>query len=164
MRIKSRPVGPLVIAAVVCAMLVGLLPSLAQAAPMALPPRPPTPTPEPSTPPKVQPSGALIALEVVFGADWPARELAWQDPWTVVQWQDAYGSWHDVEGWQGNLDKVEKSIGWKTWWLSPQLFGEAPFRWTIYDEWGGALLFTSTPFTLPTNCGQTVTVEAILFP
>ena len=24
--------------------------------------------------------------------------------WAVVQWQDAVGDWHDVEGWRGALD------------------------------------------------------------
>ena len=59
--------------------------------------------------------------------------------WSVVQWQDSAGNWHDVEGWRGTLD----SSGYIRWWVAAKDFGTGPFRWVITggdsvsvaDEW-----------------------------
>ena len=59
--------------------------------------------------------------------------------WSVVQWQDSAGNWHDVEGWRGTLD----SHGYIRWWVAAKDFGTGPFRWVITggdsvsvaDEW-----------------------------
>ena len=59
--------------------------------------------------------------------------------WSVVQWQDSAGNWHDVEGWRGTLD----SQGYIRWWVDAKDFGTGPFRWVISggdsvsvaDEW-----------------------------
>lgn len=47
--------------------------------------------------------------------------------WTVVQWQDSAGNWHDVEGWRGTLD----DRGVRRWWVDAKDFGTGPFRWVI---------------------------------
>ena len=80
--------------------------------------------------------------------------------WTVVQWQDGLGGWHDVEGWQGTL--VD---GWQIWWVARRDFGTGPFRWVVYqDSTKGALLAVSQSFNLPTSDGNLVWVTASLKP
>jgi hypothetical protein len=103
----------------------------------------PTPTP---IPPSV--SGAI---ELIVESTPPGL-------WTVVQWQDALGGWHDVEGWQGVLD--ESNI--KTWWVDRADFGQGPFRWAV--AWGGELLATSELFYLPRSAGEVVRVQVTLEP
>jgi hypothetical protein len=80
--------------------------------------------------------------------------------WTVVQWQDALGGWHDVEGWRGTLDEGDK----KTWWVDKADYAKGPFRWVVYQGQGGDLLGTSESFYLPSGHGQIVTVEVSLAP
>lgn len=111
-----------------------------------LPPRPPTPTPERSPL-----RGAFITLRA-----WNASP----DAWTVVQWQDALGDWHDVEGWRGRLD--DKGGAEKTWWVAPRDFETGPFRWLVYAEPDGELLGASDAFYLPERTGQVVTVDLVL--
>jgi hypothetical protein len=80
--------------------------------------------------------------------------------WSVVQWQDSAGNWHDAEGWRGTLD----SSGYICWWVAAKDFGTGPFRWVITggdsvsvaDEWstgGSSGLFqsetSSGAFSLP---------------
>lgn len=129
--------------------------SLAQAAAPALPPRPtpvlPTPTPMLSAP-----SGwAVIELRA---------QPASAEMWTVVQWQDRLGGWHDVEGWRGTFDEVNGGVGRKVWWVDRRNFDTGPFRWAIYSSWGGRLLATSPTFRLPRSEGETVNVEVSLAP
>ncbi len=138
------------------------LPSRTQAAP--LPPRPtaatrtPTPTAPPPTaapptapPPTAQPAqprrvvGATIVLHAPSA---PAGA------WTIVQWQDGFGAWHDVQGWQGTLDD-----GVQIWWVAERDLHTGPFRWTLYQSQDGALLDVSESFYLPSNTGQVVLVE-----
>ena len=148
-------------------LLVGGLLVPAQAAPEYLPPRPedtPTPTVPPGSTPERSREGAVIVLEVAFGADWPARESPWQELWTVVEWQDGRGTWHVVEGWRGGLNRVSGSRGWVTWWLARDLFGRGPFRWVVYEERGGPVMVVSEPFDLPGSADQVVTVEVSLSP
>jgi hypothetical protein len=120
---------PALIVAGVCVLLaVAALPARPQAA-LAGPPRP---TPRPKPAPASAPAGATIALALRFGPLWPQAGIPWQDLWTVVQWQDRGGNWHDVEGWQGTPDGIVDGEGRKTWWLFRELFGQGPFRWVIY--------------------------------
>jgi hypothetical protein len=104
---------PTLIVAGVCVLLaVASLPSHTQVA-LAGPPRP-TPHPKPAHTPASTPTGATIALVLRFGPLWPQANVAWQDLWTVVQWQDRGGNWHDVEGWQGTPDGIVDGEGRKT--------------------------------------------------
>jgi hypothetical protein len=123
----------------------------------AQPGLPPRETPTPTRPPDEgddkddKPAGAHIVLQV---------QSAPMDAWTVVQWQDSVGSWHDIEGWQGTLDEG----GQKVWWLAADLFGRGPFRWLVYQGQGGKLLAQSEPFYLPTSAGEKVKIEVSLGP
>lgn len=121
-----------------------LTPAETQAAPNmgGLPPRTtpgPQPTPEPITTPTSPDGGSdsgsgdapgsVIELRVaVNGSDW-------QRLWTVVQWQDALGEWHDVTGWQGIPDDVLKT-GYivKLWWVEKRDTNTGPFRWLVYPQ------------------------------
>ena len=142
-------------------LLLGLLPGLALAAPADLPDRP-LPNSSPAA------NGGKIVLKTVFGDEWSSTDLEWQDLWTVVQWQDRWGSWHDVTGWQGTLDKVYTSggqiKGMKSWWVPEELFGGGAFRWLLYKSQDGDLWVQSEDFELPERTRQTVTVEVELAP
>ena len=139
-------------------LLVALLPALTQPALADLPPRP---TPQPASAPKPAPTGGLIELYVQF-PETPSYQ--WQELWTVVQWQDEWGYWRTVEGWQGSLDDVAEGAGTKTWWVGKTALGGGPFRWRVYRSAGGWLLAQSGEFDLPPAVGETVTVEVSLSP
>jgi len=137
-----------------CALLLvasAMLPT--QATVSALPPRP-TPPPTPIVEPAASAPGALIKLNVQ-----PAAQPAL---WTVVQWQDRLGGWHDVEGWRGTLDEVSNGVGKKVWWVARANFDTGPFRWVIYQGPGGKLLATSGSFQLPRYENTMVVVEVSL--
>lgn len=67
------------------------------------------------------------------------------DSWTKIQWADAFGTWHDVTGWQGEVD----SDGTKLWWVAPKDYGTGPFIWHLYDASGGNHIASSEEFYLP---------------
>lgn len=127
--VRTRPVLLAGVAGLL--LLVALLPSPA----LALPPRPaPQPTPVPL-------HGGFIELQLETGQT---------TLWTVVQWQDALGGWHDVAGWQGAPD----ADGKKTWWVAETDLGKGPFRWVIFQE--SEQIAASEPFHLPHSVGETV--------
>jgi hypothetical protein len=72
----------------------------------------------------------------------------------VVQWQDGRGGWHDVEGWQGELDEGQQ----KVWWVLEKDFGTGPFRWVVLARKAGPVWKTSAAFTLPVGGGKWVGV------
>jgi len=75
--------------------------------------------------------------------------------WTVVQWQDALGGWHDVEGWQGELDEGQA----KVWWVLEKDFGTGPFRWVVLTRKGGTAWKASAAFDLPGGGGRWTVVD-----
>lgn len=161
-RTKTYLTFTLIIACALLALVA--LPSLTQPALADLPPRP-TPKPTPSAP-KPAPTGGLIKLHVQFPE---AISYQWQELWTVVQWQDEWGYWRTVEGWQGTLDHVTTDddgeiVGQAAWWVSRYDLGKGPFRWRVYRSKGGWLLVQSDEFYLPPAAGQRVTVEVSLGP
>ncbi len=143
----------------------------AQAMRVNLPPRP---TPQPTSPPTSQPTPQIeptswpalagvassIELRVRFGRLEQARH--WQEYWTVVEWQDALGGWHEVEGWRGTLDEIVDGEGRKVWWMAQKDLGTGPFRWTVYRRLSGGLLARSEPFDLPGTAGQTAVINVAL--
>jgi hypothetical protein len=152
---------PLLATGVLCVVVMSaVLPALAH--PAALPPRPTKPAA------KRAPAGATIELRVQFPETWPWEEAHWQEVWTVVQWQDGWGDWHDVEGWRGNLDRLEEHAGAyegrKAWWLSGDLFGKGPFRWQVFRHEGGTLVAQSEPFDLPDATSETLLIETAMQP
>jgi len=159
-----------------------LTPTGTQAAPNmgGLPPRTtpgPQPTPEPITTP-TSPDGGVASvsgdapgsvIELRIAANGPD----WQRLWTVVQWQDALGEWHDVTGWQGIPDDVLKTdYGYyivKLWWVGERDTNTGPFRWLVYQQGAvgsksdnrGTCPMSSAPFNLPAT-GQFATVDIAL--
>jgi hypothetical protein len=125
-----------------------LWPALVQAG-TSLPPRDPaTPTPGPDRDKgkdKAKPVGAYIELQTPVGA---------AGAWSVVQWQDSAGGWHDVEGWRGPLSDANN----RRWWVAAKDFGTGPFRWAVTQGPGGPLLGVSAPFNLPGGANETVQV------
>lgn len=140
-------------------LLIVSLPSLSLAASSALPTRPTrlptaTPTATPQAPAPVKPQvGAYIELLVHFAQ-------APTEVWTIVQWQDYHGAWHDVDGWQGTLDEGNH----KLWWVADKDLGTGPFRWVIYQDQAGPPLAASEPFYLPNVSGMRVQVDVTLGP
>lgn len=111
----------------------------------ALPPRPtPIPTATAMPGPSLS-TGATIRLRV---------EGASADMWTMVEWQDAVGGWHLVEGWQGTLETDRT----KSWWVASADFGRGPFRWVVADRRGGEARGVSSAFSLPISNRQIVEV------
>lgn len=106
---------------------------------------PPRATPVPPGPPgdkdDAKPIGAYIELH-------PADASA--GTWSVVQWQDSAGNWHDVEGWSGTLDQN----GGRRWWVAAKDFGKGPFRWVISRGPDGTELGRSQPFNLPARANE----------
>jgi hypothetical protein len=120
----------------------------------ALPAVADTPLP-PRYPPRVRhgkhekPVGAYIELR-----PYSQRETLW----TVVQWQDKAGDWHEVEGWRGELDEGYK----KVWWVAPADFNKGPFHWVIFQARGSQILATSEPFYLPHIANEIILSEVWL--
>jgi hypothetical protein len=85
--------------------------------------------------------------------------------WIVVQWQDGFGNWVTVPGWQGTAQKLyDQGVlkDWTTtgtgtlfqqWTVVPDNYGQGPFRWAIYSGPNGTLLGVSPNFNLPTMDG-----------
>lgn len=87
--------------------------------------------------------------------------LFWDDPdkdvWTVVEWQDNYGNWHPVNGWQGKPqnNRIVR------WWVAPKDLGMGPFRWYVSDNGAeGERLWVSEPFFLPAE-GATLRITVV---
>ena len=139
---KRVHIRPILLASVVGVLLLAAWPPSSA---LALPPRP---TPEPKSIPRLL-AGAYIELHVSSA---PAGL------WTVVQWEDAFGDWHDVEGWRGTLDTDDN----KVWWVDKSDLGKGPFRWVVTQN--GELLATSESLYLPESVGETVEVLIVLPP
>ncbi|MDH4135409.1 MAG: hypothetical protein OEW09_01645 [Anaerolineae bacterium] len=142
----------LVFTLILISVLLLAWPPLPTEAGPGLPPRKPPPPVQPSgdDDEEDQPAGAHIVLHVPSA---PAGV------WTIVQWQDSAGGWHDIDGWQGTLDEGNQ----KMWWLAPDLFGKGPFRWLVYESTrGDKLLATSELFYLPDAAGEKLWVEMSL--
>jgi hypothetical protein len=122
-----------------------------------LPPRPGAPSP---APPAVihtadrsksgSPAGAYIELMGL-----PNNS----EYWTVVQWQDRQGDWHNVDGWQGTLEN-----SCKKWWVNARDFGTGPFRWVVYLGQNGPEAGRSDSFLMPHVAMQTQQVAVTIAP
>ena len=121
----------------------------------AAPLPPPTPVPAPSAGPTFHPptvellyphlTGGFIALQV------EPLQPGW---WTSLQWQDAFGHWHDVDGWQGAFNEGGQVL----WWVAPDDLGTGPFRWLVAESQDGSGLTTSEAFHLPAHNGEVLHV------
>jgi hypothetical protein len=156
-RVRPRGSLALIVSVVITLLLVVLLILPIQVAQAKLPPRP-TPKEESG----FDASGAPIELRVRFSQVEQARR--WQELWTVVQWQDTSGNWHDVEGWKGTLDEMVNGEGRKVWWVFRADLGKGPFRWAVYRRPSGGLLAQTEVFSLPSADGQAVWITVTLKP
>jgi len=77
------------------------------------------------------------------------------DYWTVVEWGDSQGGWHQVEGWQALFDDQHQVA----WGISSDDFGKGPYRWVIHESKGGAIVAASDPFSLPASAGEAVGIH-----
>ena len=77
--------------------------------------------------------------------------------WSVVQWQDSAGGWHNVDGWVSSLD----ARGSQRWWVAAKDFGQGPFRWVVIQKPGNMELGVSEPFSLPTGANETVHINLV---
>ncbi len=109
---------------------------------------PPRPTLVPTA--MAQPQGSWIELRTT---------TAPTTAWAVVEWQDAVGGWHTVEGWQGVLTPSAT----QTWWVAEADRGKGPFRWVVYRQRGGTVWGVSTAFHLPSD-RRTVVVPVTATP
>ena len=152
---KCSPIGPIVLTAVLVCILALLSQPLSVQAGPTLPPRDPPTTPTPSADKdkgdKDKPAGAYIELQT---------QIASAGAWSVVQWQDSSGGWHDVEGWRGPLADSNN----RRWWVAAKDFGKGPFRWAVTQGQGGSLLGVSAPFNLPSGANETLQVVVSLKP
>lgn len=158
MGLKNRTLG---VFCVVGIMLIGLvLPVLAGATALPLPPRP---TEEPPVVVVIEkePSPTRITLSLDLTSEAVGKGVDPRALWTVVQWQDALGDWHDVEGWVGPLDTIDVTHGEKSWGVVRRNLGESPFRWLVYTKQGGTLVAATAAFALPASSGKTLTVQAV---
>ncbi len=78
--------------------------------------------------------------------------------WSVVQWQDPTGGWHDVEGWRSELSSGD----YQRWAVEAKDFSDGPFRWQVTQGLGGAVLGTSESFNLPAGANEIVPVKVVL--
>jgi len=129
-----------------------------------LPHRPAIVTPVPASRPRPASKGAAIELNVQFLAGSPAS-VEWREGlWTIVQWQDGLGEWHDVYGWRATLDEVNGAEGKKVWYLAENLLGEGPYSWAVYPDPEGEFIARSAPFYMPDSTGQTRYVKVAMGP
>ena len=110
-----------------------------------LPTATPLGTPPPTAVPSPLPVGGTLILQAYHA---PANS------WTVVQWQDANGGWHDVTSWQSQL-----TDGYVGWWVAPEDFGTGPFRWLLLDGPDGEQLGASESFHLPGYANNVILIE-----
>lgn len=108
--------------------------------------------------------GATIELRVRPPESGTPAGLHWKELWTIVQWQDGLGAWHDVEGWQAPLERVANGELGKVWAVGPKDLGSGPFRWVILRGRRGVQLGSSEPFHMPLHGGETTRVEVTLSP
>jgi len=78
--------------------------------------------------------------------------------WSVVQWQDSNGNWHDVEGWRGSIPEN----GVQRWAVEAKDFNTGPFRWVVMKGQSGPVAGISDLFNLPARANETVQVTVVL--
>ncbi len=88
----------------------------------------------------------------------------WQGLWTVVQWQDGTGAWHDVEGWQGPPEATWQGVAHSLWKVNAADLGKGPFRWVVLRGRRGQVLVASRPFQLPSRSGDVSRTDVYLSP
>lgn len=136
-----------------------------------LPPRPvwPPPTPEPTRVPEAAKAPKYREPIRVVAPILLTVNSTDQKVWTVVEWADTQGAWHEVTGWRGT-----PANGVVRWWVEEKDFGKGPFRWVVYlpNEPAAAIdqdntdfssarrvLATSGEFYLPTKASAGLNIQ-----
>ena len=129
------------------------------AAVQAGPTPPPRDTPEPTPAPRDNYSDKADK-ETTFGGAYIELQVQPNQTglWTVVQWQDSAGDWHNVEGWQGDLEPA----GSRRWWVAAKDFETGPFRWMVAQSPGAPSLGVSAPFNLPNQANEILRIQLSL--
>ena len=122
-----------------------------------MPPRPIPPSKPASTEPEDENKDELDGGKIVLHL--PAGINAW----TIVQWQDEFGRWHDIQGWGGYPTWDAQNQEWAVeWWVDEENFSEGPFRWVgTADENNQKRLFVTASFILPERMGQIVDITLV---
>lgn len=82
--------------------------------------------------------------------------------WVGVQWRDVNGNWHNVDGWQGPLERsTATGQSSKHWGVFERDYGRGPFRWIVYAPTGGAVFATSPSFFLPSGGGANLAMTVL---
>ena len=100
-----------------------------------------------------------IVLHIALPAADAGHVAAWQQLWTVVQWQDGLGRWNNVEAWQGAPQGNPGDADHRAYVIDDKDLGKGPFRWVVLQSRGGATAGTSQPFNLPKTAGDSVRVD-----
>jgi hypothetical protein len=146
--------GGISIGLIVAGTLAGVAGPVAEVQANGLPPRgqpPPSDSPDQPQPQKTDkqsdsgPLGTHIELQT---------QPAAAGLWSVIQWQDHQGDWHNVEGWRGTVNER----GAQRWWVDQKDFATGPFRWAVMFGENGAVISTSQVFDLPAGADQTLLV------
>lgn len=104
------------------------------------------------TPVATLPAGAPASAVAAIALHAPGAPAS---AWTVVQWADPLGGWHEVEGWRGDLDEGQQ----KVWWVLGKDFNTGPFRWVVlHNKTSGQVWAISKSFDLPAGANQWVHV------
>lgn len=121
-------------------------PTLTPLPPTATPVPPATPVPSPTAIPVSQPVRIRLVVE----------DSTYRDAWSLVQWVDGAGNWHNVTGWLGQI--VGGEVQWR---VLPKDYDTGPFRWVILDAPDGAIVAASKPFTLPNPGAPLLVINAL---
>ena len=108
----------------------------------------PTPLPPPTRTPDRKPQRSERVPVATLLLTVPISET---QLFSVVQWQDVTGRWHDVNGWRGTI-----SGGRTSWWVEEKDWGASLFRWVVYQQKADTeiIIAISEPFVLPTYQGE----------
>ena len=117
----------------------------------------PAPFPAPAPPPNAPTAELLYPRLTGAFIELQAQPLR-PGLWTRIQWQDALGGWHDIDGWQGSFNPDQRVL----WYVGEEHLGDGPFRWLVYESQGGDLLAVSQSFDLPSRGGEVLRVEVSL--
>lgn len=139
------------------ALLILAAPVAAFASPPNLPPRPPRDEED-----NGGGGSATIALHLTAADGSQPSNTTLQGLWTVVQWLDGVGNWHDVDGWEGVPAGASSNGAHIAWKVDDSLFGKGPFRWVVEQGSGGAITGASAAFYLPHDPGEIVPVMVTL--
>ncbi|MBI5879549.1 MAG: hypothetical protein HZB53_18010 [Chloroflexi bacterium] len=103
--------------------------------------------------------GSQIVLIIHLSTDDTRNLSAWRALWTIVQWQDGTGQWHDVDNWQGAPKGNPGDAYHQAYAIDERNYGKGPFRWIVRTTKGSTDAAVSQPFNLPRNTSEAVRID-----